>query len=177
VSSLLCIRHVISYDSQAAMELEAVGTSDIESVQTVYPYDIVPVTPAQDGVEWIIDIIPGIREIVNDIQAGVPAAKISHRFHQTLVHGFSRTAGCIAAAHGVNKVVLSGGVFQNDLILNDMMASLKKENLCVYTHSLVPSGDGGISLGQVAVAGAKWGRHPGFSNKNDTPAEEVVSWD
>lgn len=177
VSSLLCIRHVISYDSQAAMELEAVGTRDVESVQMVYPYDIVPVTPAQDGVEWIIDIIPGIREIVNDIQAGVPAAKISHRFHQTLVHGFSQTAGCIAAAHGVNKVVLSGGVFQNDLILNDMMVSLKKENLCVYTHSLVPSGDGGISLGQAAVAGAKWGRHPGFSNTNDTPAEETVSWD
>ncbi len=99
VASLLCIRHVITHDSQAAMELEAAGTGNGKPVMPVYPYDITPVTPVgEGGEEWIIDMIPGISEMVADIQAGIPATHISQRFHQTMVQGFSRTAQRIAAA-------------------------------------------------------------------------------
>ncbi len=159
VASLLCIRHVITHDSQAAMELEAAGTGNGKPVMPVYPYDITPVTPVgEGGEEWIIDMIPGISEMVADIQAGIPATHISQRFHQTMVQGFSRTAQRIAAARKVSKVVLSGGVFQNDLLLTDMVASLEKVHLYVYTHIHVPTGDGGISLGQAGVAKAVWER-------------------
>jgi hydrogenase maturation protein HypF len=178
VASLLCIRHVISHDSQAAMELEAVGTDSDIPVLPVYPHEITPVSPrGENGEEWIIDMIPGIPEMVTDIQAGIPAGQISQRFHHTLVQGFSRTAQRIAAAHRINKVVLSGGVFQNDLMLNGVIACLKAVDLRVYTHTQVPAGDGGVSLGQAAVAKALWERHQhnGFK-KNDIPAKETVSW-
>jgi hydrogenase maturation protein HypF len=177
VSSLLCIRHKISFDSQAAMALEAVGTPDFNKSLIPYPYDLTPLTPGPDGVEWIIDMIPGIRAMVADIQARVPAARISARFHQTLVHGFSRAAQQIAAAHGLDKVVLSGGVFNNDLVFREMAAALKKHRLLVYTHTCVPAGDGGIALGQAAVAAAMLKRGRGLQAKNDIPAQEAMSWD
>ena len=171
VSSLLGIRHKISYDSQAAMELEAVGTPEgIVSDLTPYSCSLTSPDPVQDKVEWIIDVIPGIREMVDDICVRVPARQISQRFHQTLVHGFSRAAHRVAIAHGVDKVVLSGGVFNNDLIFNAMALSLEQNGLSVYTHSRVPAGDGGIALGQAAVAGA-------LSKNNIQPAQEAVSWD
>ncbi|MDZ7664540.1 MAG: carbamoyltransferase HypF [Desulfotignum sp.] len=177
VSSLLCIRHEISFDSQAAMELEALGTNDFKRSLTPYSCDVISLTPGQNGVEWVIDMIPGIREMVADIQAQVPAARISARFHQTLVHGFSRTARHIAAAHGLDKVVLSGGVFNNDLIFREMAACLKKNHLFVYTHAYVPAGDGGIALGQAAVAAAKLKHGRDLLKTNDTPAQETMSWD
>jgi hydrogenase maturation protein HypF len=179
VASLLCIRHVISHDSQAAMELEAVGTDSDMPVLPVYSHNITPVSPTMgNGGGWIIDMIPGIPEMVTDIQAGIPAGQISQRFHQTLVQGFSRAAQRIAAVHRVNKVVLTGGVFQNDLMLNGVMASLEAAHLRVYTHTHVPAGDGGISLGQAGVAKAVWERRQqnGFK-KNDIPAKETVSWE
>jgi hydrogenase maturation protein HypF len=74
-------------------------------------------------------------------------------------------------------VVLSGGVFNNDLIFNAMMGSLKQGGLSVYTHSRVPAGDGGIALGQAAVAGALSKDLPDFIKNNGQPAQEAVSWD
>jgi hydrogenase maturation protein HypF len=178
VSSLLGIRQQISYDSQAAMELEAVGTPQgIAPDPAPYACELRSPDPAADGVEWIIDVIPGIREIVDDICARVPVQQISQRFHQTLVHGFFQAAHRIAAAHGVDKVVLSGGVFNNALIFNAMMGSLKQGGLSVYTHSRVPAGDGGIALGQAAVAGALSKDLPDFIKNNVQPAQEAVSWD
>jgi hydrogenase maturation protein HypF len=177
VSSLLCIRHVISFDSQGAMELEAVGTGNFKGSLTPYSYELTPLTSGRDGVEWVIDMIPGIREMVADIQALVPASWISARFHQTLVHGFSSAARHVAAAHGLDKVVLSGGVFNNDLIFREMAADLNRNNLSVYTHTCVPAGDGGVALGQAAAAAATVKRGRGLLKKNDIPAQETMSWD
>jgi hydrogenase maturation protein HypF len=176
VSSLLGIRHVISHDSQAAMELEAVGTDDFTTSTAPYPCDLVHLAPVRDGVEWIIDMIPGIRTMVAGIQARVPAARISARFHQTLVHGFSRAAQQIADARGLDKVVLSGGVFNNDLIFREMVACLEKDHLRVYTHASVPAGDGGIALGQAAVAAATVKRGRDRMETTQEPAQEAMSW-
>jgi hydrogenase maturation protein HypF len=175
VSSLLGIRHEISYDSQAAMELEALGTDDFTPSLPPYSVDLIPVAPDRDGVEWVIDMIPGIREMVADIRAGVPAAEISARFHQTLVHGFSRAALQTAEACGLDKVVLSGGVFNNDLIFREMTARLEKARLRVYTHACVPAGDGGIALGQAAVAAATVKRGRDGMKKTKVPAQETMS--
>jgi hydrogenase maturation protein HypF len=175
VSSLLGIRHEISYDSQAAMELEALGTDDFTPSLPPYSVDLIPVAPDRDGVEWVIDMIPGIREMVADIWAGVPAARISARFHQTLVHGFSRAALQTAEACGLDKVVLSGGVFNNDLIFREMTARLEKARLRVYTHACVPAGDGGIALGQAAVAAATVKRGRDGMKKTKVPAQETMS--
>ena len=160
-ASLLCIRHTISHESQAAMELEAAARKHTGS-KADDPYafglDRGPMPGTQDPA-YIIDMMPCIRDMAADIAAQVPVSVISRRFHQTIVTAFSGAAQKIACAAGLDKVVLSGGVFHNDLILFRMIQALEEKGLAVFTHSLVPTGDGGISLGQVVAAGAMMGKN------------------
>ncbi len=171
VSSLLCICHVISHESQAAMELETVAAQDFGK-ETVAPYafclDRQP-EPLDETAEpaFIIDMMPCVLDIVAEIKTQVPAPRISRRFHQTIVAAFVRAAEKIAGTTGLDKVVLSGGVFHNEYILTRMIQALEQKGLAVYTHTCVPSGDGGISLGQVVVAGARLADSP----NNDFPAK------
>ena len=191
VSSLLCLRHVISHESQAAMELEAVATklcintiagsnhnSDsganakikhgdkLKYDQTSYTFSILEQQNTSSnilnsGKYFEIDLMPSIREIVDDLisrafnQNKISKNLISKRFHQTLITAFADTARIIALETSIDTVVLSGGVFNNNLILTGMIKELEKNNLTVFTHTKVPTGDGGISLGQVVSAGAQ----------------------
>ena len=145
VASLLCIRHEISHESQAAMELEAVA----DEILSWESYDF-----RLTGDPIQIDLLPSIRQIVADLQAGISLAAISSKFHHTLVSAFVSAAKTVSRETGVNKIVLSGGVFNNDMILNRMITGLEKYHFTVYTHTKVPSGDGGICLGQAVVAAA-----------------------
>lgn len=154
VASLLCVRHIISHESQAAMELEAVA-------QKILPgkgYDFELSTDSgeqgkagESGFE--INLMPCIRQIVQDIKACVSSSVISAQFHQTLVHAFVAATARVSRQTKIKKVVLSGGVFNNDIIFCTMIHALEQNGLTVYTHSKVPTGDGGISFGQ-AIAGA-----------------------
>ena len=157
VSSLLGIRHKISYESQAAMELEALAAVDPDIKPSAgYCFFLDPAGRAgSDDSVMVIDMMPGIRKMVADIQARVPAGHISRRFHKTVVQAFARAAHTVAEAHGLDKVVLSGGVFHNDAVLTGMIRALEEKGLTVFTHTRVPAGDGGISLGQAVVAGTR----------------------
>lgn len=148
VSSLLGICHNISHESQAAMELEALAGFN-PSVESAYPFEI----GNQDNGPYVMNLDACIRALVADIQSNIPADRISTRFHTTIAQIFMDTAVKVHKNTGLDRVVLSGGVFNNDMIFSLISEGLEKRGFKVYTHSLVPCGDGGIALGQ-AMAGA-----------------------
>ncbi|MDD2890521.1 MAG: carbamoyltransferase HypF, partial [bacterium] len=103
--------------------------------------------------EDTIDISPAISEIMAEVKKSTPA-KISARFHSTMAHIVKDGCINIRNKYAISRVALSGGVFQNKVLTEITVKLLKKEDFEVYTHSLVPPNDGGISLGQAAIAQA-----------------------
>ncbi|HEV2582674.1 MAG TPA: carbamoyltransferase HypF [Ktedonobacteraceae bacterium] len=157
VAALLGVRGVAHYEGQAAIELEALaqsgqhGLSSADSVST-YPFIIGEKgeqTPAQ------INVRPVIRSIVIDIQRGVPAREIALRFHRTVAELLA--TACLEArdSTGLDAVALSGGVFQNRILLEQLLKRLEAMAFRVYINRRVPPNDGGLALGQLAVAAAR----------------------
>ena len=95
---------------------------------------------------------PIISGIVHDMETGVALSRISSKFHMTIIRMFSTLCEHIRTETGLNRVALSGGVFQNSIILTGLSRVLKEQNFQVFTHHLVPTNDGGISLGQAVIA-------------------------
>jgi hydrogenase maturation protein HypF len=147
VAALVGLRHRVSYEGQAAIELEMVATS---GEYPPYPFTLNFVVGA-----IVIDWRGMIRAIVADLVAGIPVAEISARFHATLVAVVGEVCCRVRTATGISTVALSGGVFQNRLLTEAVIAGLEREDFLVLTHSLVPPNDGGLSLGQAAVAAAR----------------------
>jgi hydrogenase maturation protein HypF len=147
VAALLDICYVSSYEGQAAIELEM--AIEGEERNDTYPYEW------QKG-EEIYHVLPApiIRGVTKDILEGKSTSSISHKFHITLIRLFSDLCVLLGESTGVDRIVLSGGVFQNALLLTHMEKALKARGLQVFSHSLIPSNDGGISLGQAAIAAA-----------------------
>jgi len=145
VAALLGLRDRASYRGQAAVELE-MEMGDGEG------YYSVVIGEGKPGL--IIPQAPIIRGVIADLIDGVDRRAISRKFHNTLVRVFADA--CIKLRHGrkLNRVVLSGGVFQNGFLLGELEKILLESGFEVYTHSLVPANDGGISLGQAVVANA-----------------------
>ena len=102
-----------------------------------------------------ISFKPAIRQICNDMLQGVPLALIATRFHNTVTEASTKMIRKIHEETGIRKVVLSGGTFQNKYLSESLENKLLKDNFTVYTHSRVPCNDGGIALGQMAVAARK----------------------
>jgi len=94
---------------------------------------------------------------VKDLLDKISNNIISQKFHQTVITSFAHAAKKIARQTKIDKIVLSGGVFNNNLVLTGMIKALEENKLKVFTHSKVPAGDGGICLGQVVAAGAQMG--------------------
>ncbi len=159
VSSLLGLCHSISYESQAAMVLEAAAepTGGLEDKEMAKPYGVDLIeTRNQDFDEgfpyYQVDMMHCIRGIVQDVKSGICPGTISRSFHTTLVNGFVDAASRIKQDTGIKTAVLSGGVFNNDFVLNHTLSGLEKNGFTVYTHTKVPTGDGGVCLGQALVA-------------------------
>jgi hydrogenase maturation protein HypF len=148
VSSILDICHKVSYEGQASMELEAV----IESTDynSVYVYDI-----KDEEYALIIDTKRLISDIVKDKRQGVEVSVISQRFHNTIIAFSLDICKALRKRYNINEVALSGGVFQNSYIFKGLSEVLLKHNFKVYTHSAVPTNDGGIALGQILIANEK----------------------
>jgi hydrogenase maturation protein HypF len=145
VASLLGIRDRVSYEGQAAIELEWLArTSDADGS---YPLEI---TGGR------IQTAPIISALLNEIRRGVRAADIARRFHRTIAEAIRMMCVALRDESGLDRVALSGGVFMNELLLNDVLAKL--DGFRVYRHRLVPPNDGGLALGQLAVAAAGGGR-------------------
>jgi hydrogenase maturation protein HypF len=139
VASILGVRQKITYEGQAAMELEF---SSEEGVNSHYPFDIVE----REKIE--IDWGPIINAIIEDNE---PVPLKAAKFHNTL----SEIILTVAEKIGEKRILLSGGVFQNKLLTEKTVEKLEEKGFMVYTHQRVPPNDGGISLGQVLVASYK----------------------
>jgi len=96
-----------------------------------------------------------IRAIVSDLQRGLPPAHIAGRFHRTVAELLAMASSEARERTGSNSVALSGGVFQNRLLLETLTTRLEEMDFQVYINRRVPPNDGGISLGQLAVAAAR----------------------
>jgi hydrogenase maturation protein HypF len=103
---------------------------------------------------WQIDTRPAVRELVRTVRRpGANAAQASVRLHRTVIDVVAGTCAAIRARTGIERVVLSGGVFQNEVLADGCHATLRDAGFAVYTHRRVPASDGGVALGQAAVAG------------------------
>jgi hydrogenase maturation protein HypF len=143
VASLLGIRQEVNFEGQAAIELEMkaeVGIADR------YSFEL------GDGEPWQVDMRPAIREIVGAVRRGTPAGVISSKFHNTIAVVIAEVCQRLRAAERLNHVCLSGGTFQNAYLLARTVADLESRGFEVFLHRNVPPNDGGLSLGQAAVA-------------------------
>jgi hydrogenase maturation protein HypF len=151
VASLAGVRDRVSYEGQAAVELE--WLADGTSTAGVYPFDLA--APSTLDAPLVVDTRPLIRGVTADVEKGVERSLIARRFHSTLVDMADVVCGRVRKATGLEAVVLSGGVFMNTLLTRELGARLDADGFRVYRHQLTPPNDGGLSLGQLAVAAAQ----------------------
>lgn len=151
VAALARVRDRVSFEGQSAIELEWLAT-DV-SMDAGYPLEVIDHGNAQEPTE--IDARPLIRAAAADANHGVTPARMARRFHTAVVDMIVAVCRRIREKTGLGSVVLSGGVFQNVLLTRESTARLEGEGFRVYRHRQVPPGDGGLSLGQLAVAAAK----------------------
>ncbi len=147
VSALLGVCTTITYEGQAAIRLQTLAGRGVSSH---YGFKI-----DDHGDVSVISFAPMIREIIEDMKAGGKKPRISAMFHNTVAEAVAGTCALLRDREGISRAVLSGGVFQNDLLLSLATNALQKRGFEVYTHTLVPPNDGGIALGQAAVALAR----------------------
>ncbi len=151
VSALLGIRTGISYEGQAAIELEYYAVQD-----GAMPYDVELYRPGgEEGrtkAPFVVKTDTVIKQILRELSQGCGREHISSRFHKTVAEIILRGCQAIRGESGLNRAVLSGGVFQNITLLNSSVELLEQNGFEVYIHSQVPANDGGISLGQAMMA-------------------------
>ncbi len=140
-------RESVGYEGQAAIELEALAkTSFVTEEGFGYRYEL-----CRDSISWK----PLWPALLNDLGKGLPRSVIAARFHHGVVSAVVDVAALLCAQQGTGTVVLSGGVFQNQLLLERSSELLRRVGLRVLSPRLVPTNDGGLSLGQAAVAAAR----------------------
>lgn len=146
VAALVGVRDAVSYEGQAAIELEQLADP---AEHGSYPVTVTggPVRQLR-GCELISAALA-------DLRSGVPVPVISARFHNGLAAAITRTCRLLRNSTGITTVALSGGVFQNSLLQQRTTESLEDHGFRVLVHSRVPANDGGISLGQAVVAAAQ----------------------
>ena len=98
-----------------------------------------------------LDFRPLLRGVIDDRLQGEDPGVVARRFHRGIAHGLRDCVAAVATAHELRIAVLSGGVFQNELLLQDLRTLLRDTGLEIWTNSAVPANDGGISLGQAAL--------------------------
>jgi hydrogenase maturation protein HypF len=148
VAALCGVRAEVTYEGQAAAELEALAEP---AEAGTYPL------PLRDegGAPVILDARPTVTAVVDDLRAGAAVAKIAARFHNALAAATAEACVRAVDRRGTETVVLSGGVFQNRRLLESTRGFLRTAGLRVLTPEALPPNDGGIAYGQLAVAAAR----------------------
>ncbi|MEJ7833272.1 MAG: carbamoyltransferase HypF [Nocardioides sp.] len=152
VAALLGVRSRVTYEAQAAIELEAAArrwrdqhSGAVET--TALP---LPVATGSSGLP-VLDPDPLVSALAERVRDGVPIERLAWSFHVALATAAAALASDRAAAHGVRTIGLTGGVFINRVLLGVIRDTLVSDGHEVLTHRLVPANDGGLALGQVAV--------------------------
>jgi hydrogenase maturation protein HypF len=141
-ASLAGVRQVVTYEAQAAMEFEALGSLGDHGS---YAFKI-------DENSFDASLL--IAAVVKDVLAGVGQDVISARFHQSVANLVLILSNNLRETTGIDGVALSGGVFQNVMLLQKTVKQLVEAGFKVYSHRLVPPNDGGLALGQAVIAAA-----------------------
>ena len=144
VASLLGVRHRIDYEGQAAIELEALAESAVDDQRTGLS---LPLPVRADGV---IDPTTMVQTMVAALYAGTRPAPLAAAFHDAVADAVAKVVGHVAGP--VRLVGLTGGVFQNVLLLRACRTRLRRNGFEVLTHHTVPPNDGGLALGQAAIS-------------------------
>jgi len=145
VSALLGFRGQATYEAQAAIEVEMIASGEDDG--SSYPFSILE----RDGVR-VIQLSEVWGGLLEDLRAQLRPAVIALKFHNTLAEMIAEMCWQIATETGLNRVALSGGCFQNRLLLTKAVDILHKAGFEVLTHAQVPCNDGGVSLGQATIA-------------------------
>ncbi|MDH5679471.1 MAG: carbamoyltransferase HypF [Nitrospinota bacterium] len=146
-SALVGIRSKITFEGQAALELEMALENPVEEG---YPMGVVE----NDGLP-ILDFYPVFQALVEDVIREKPTEFIAARFHQAVVQGAATMAMRLKKQTGLDRVFLSGGVFQNRYVSDRLGQRLREDGFTVFRHRRVPPNDGGIALGQALIAGQR----------------------
>ena len=141
-AALAGMRDTVTYEGQAAIELEQAADPTVDDA---YP------CPVRDG---LIDGVELMAHLAADLANRRPVPEAAAAFHNGLAKGLVEAAMAAAAEEGLTTVALSGGTFQNQLLASCVMRDLEAAGLEVLIHNRVPANDGGISLGQAAIANA-----------------------
>jgi len=157
ISALLGIREEIDYEGQAAVELEMaahsyviarrVSEEAISDVRESYPFHIVE----DEGIK-IVRLKDLLSAVIEDLHQGISKGRISGKFHNTVARMINEMCRLMAVETSITQVALSGGVFQNRLLLRKTVSLLESDGFQVFTNRQVPCNDGGISLGQAIIA-------------------------
>jgi hydrogenase maturation protein HypF len=167
VATLAGVRESVGYDGQAAVELEWLATE--AAPEEGYPFEVLETSVGNPSeATLIVDTRPLIRAVAADAARPTESARIARRFHSAVVEIIAVVCGRLRATTSHGTVVLSGGVFLNALITGEVSARLAGAGFQVYRHRMVPPNDGGLSLGQIAIAAARCaapegGATPGFA--------------
>ena len=145
VAAIAGVRQFVNYEAQAAIELEMAMSGTAEN--DAYPFNL-----GRENSPLIIGTRPLFEALLRDITRGVPTATISARFHNGLVELFASIANLLRERTNLDRVCLSGGTFNNVYLANNLRRRLHADKFQVFTHSQVPAGDGGLSLGQAMIA-------------------------
>lgn len=148
VSALLSVREIIEYEGQAATELEQISSgSDFFNLN----YEI----HKKDG-GWEVNFFPILEDLIRYKKENQPISKLSLSFHLTLVEIVVEMCKKIRSETQINDVILSGGVFLNQILLKNCYLKLKENKFSVYANASIPINDGGISIGQSVIAGHRF---------------------
>jgi len=148
-------RESMNFEGQAAMQLEALAQED-EADHEAYPFDL---TKSADSDLLLLESRPLWEKLFADLAASTPCEVMAGRFHRGLAQAIVRMVLRLSRPEGktplTDTIVLSGGVFQNTLLLDQVWTRLQAEGYRVLTHAETPANDGGIALGQALIAAAK----------------------
>jgi len=148
VSALVGVREEIDYEAQAAIELEMLAPNEVGKFGLkLYPFSIVE----HQGTK-VVKLAQLFSAVALDVKNQTPIPLISLKFHNTVAQIITRMCKLIIKETKITQVALSGGAFQNRLLLRLATSALQREGFSVLTHHLVPCNDGGISLGQAVIA-------------------------
>jgi hydrogenase maturation protein HypF len=138
----------VTFEGKAAIELEWLAEG--ENVEEVYPFGVSKTEGA-----YLIDVRPLVQEVVREVEAGVQPGTVARRFHRSVAEVILTVCVRLRRETGINNVVLSGGVFMNSLLMEEATRKLEVSGFCPFHHRLVPTNDGGISLGLLAIAACR----------------------
>jgi hydrogenase maturation protein HypF len=155
VASLAGVRDDALYEGQAAIELEACADLAADGGYEFALREAPGAAQADAGTHFVIDPLPVLRSVLDDMRDGIPPGVVSARFHRAVIHCIVDSCRLSAEHTDTRRVALAGGVFMNRIVLGEAMSALSEAGFEPYTHEQLPMNDGAVSYGQAVVA---WSR-------------------